>query len=88
MKASWRPGPGSRRTMRRRLAIGDTWPGVGGDHPRTGVGFAEHLHPLAEAVSAARGRGDTLQEELLADPEMLSTAAMAERLGISDEIYA
>jgi hypothetical protein len=40
---------------------------------------------LAEAIRAARGRGDTLKQELLADPEMLNTAAMAERLGMSEE---
>jgi hypothetical protein len=40
---------------------------------------------LAEAIRAARGGGDTLKEELLADPEMLNTAAMATRLGMSEE---
>lgn len=40
---------------------------------------------LAEAIRAARSRGDALKEELLADPEMLNTAALAERLGMSEE---
>lgn len=40
---------------------------------------------LAEAICAARSRGDTLKEELLADPQMLNTAALAERLGMSEE---
>lgn len=40
---------------------------------------------LANALGAARARGAMLKEELLADPEMLNTAGMAERLGMSEE---
>lgn len=40
---------------------------------------------LAEALNAARVRGEALKEELLADPEMLNTAGMAARLGMSEE---
>lgn len=40
---------------------------------------------LAEALGAARARGVVLKEELLTDPEMLNTAGMAERLGMSEE---
>jgi hypothetical protein len=37
---------------------------------------------LAEALGAAQVRGAALKNELLADPEMLNTASMAERLGV------
>lgn len=40
---------------------------------------------LASALGAARARGAILKEELLADPDMLNTAGMAERLGMSEE---
>ncbi len=40
---------------------------------------------LASALDAARARGATLKEEMLSDPEMLSTAGLAERLGMSEE---
>jgi len=40
---------------------------------------------LAEALEAAQARGAALKDELLADPEMLSTAGLAERLGMSEE---
>jgi hypothetical protein len=40
---------------------------------------------LAGALRTARARGAAVQEELLADPEMLNTAGMAERLGMSEE---
>ena len=40
---------------------------------------------LEHALPAARARGAALKEELLADPEMLSTAAVAQRLGMSEE---
>ena len=40
---------------------------------------------LEHALTAARTRGAALKDELLADPEMLSTAAMAGRLGMSEE---
>lgn len=40
---------------------------------------------LTEALSAARTRGAALKEELLADPDMLNTTSMAERLGMSEE---
>lgn len=40
---------------------------------------------LAEALTAARTRGVALKTALAHDPEMLSTAAMAERLGMSEE---
>lgn len=40
---------------------------------------------LAQALDAARARGAMLQEELLADSEMLTTAGMAARLGMSEE---
>lgn len=40
---------------------------------------------LERALREARARGDALKRDLLAAPEMLSTAAMAERLGMSSE---
>ncbi len=40
---------------------------------------------FAQALTAARARGAARKEKLLADPEMLSTAAMAGRLGMSEE---
>lgn len=40
---------------------------------------------LKRALRNARSRGADLKEKLLADPEMLSTAAMADRLGMSQE---
>ncbi len=40
---------------------------------------------LTEALAAARGRGAAMKEALLADPDMLNTAAMAELLGMSEE---
>jgi hypothetical protein len=40
---------------------------------------------LTEALAAARGRGAAVKEALLADPDMLNTAAMAELLGMSEE---
>jgi hypothetical protein len=40
---------------------------------------------LAEALVAARGRGAAVKEELLADPEMLNTADIANLLGMSEE---
>jgi hypothetical protein len=40
---------------------------------------------LTEALAAARARGAAVKEELLADPEMLNTAAIAHLLGMSEE---
>lgn len=40
---------------------------------------------LAPALDAAKRRGDALKRSLLAAPDMLSTAEMAERLGMSEE---
>jgi hypothetical protein len=40
---------------------------------------------LAKALDAARTRGAALKDEMLADPEMLSTAGLAARLGMSEE---
>jgi hypothetical protein len=40
---------------------------------------------LTEALAAARARGAAVQEELLADPEMLNTAGIANLLGMSEE---
>lgn len=40
---------------------------------------------LDRALRDAKARGDALKQEMLADPEMLSTAEMAERLEMSDE---
>jgi hypothetical protein len=40
---------------------------------------------LTEALDAARARGAAVKEELLADPEMLNTAAIANLLGMSEE---
>jgi hypothetical protein len=40
---------------------------------------------LVRAMAAASVRGDTLKQDLLADPEMLSTAELARRLGMSQE---
>ena len=40
---------------------------------------------LEQALTEARARGATLKEDLLADPAMLSTAAMAGQLGMSEE---
>ena len=41
--------------------------------------------PLQHALAAARARGAALQDALLAGPDMLSTAGMAGRLGMSEE---
>lgn len=40
---------------------------------------------LAHALAAASARGDAFKQDLLADPEMLSTAELARRLGMSPE---
>lgn len=40
---------------------------------------------LVRALDAATTRGDTFKQALLADPDMLSTADMAEHLGMSEE---
>lgn len=40
---------------------------------------------MTEALGAARARGAVVKKELLADPEMLNTAGVAERLGMSEE---
>jgi hypothetical protein len=40
---------------------------------------------LPEALASARGRGAAVKEELLADPEMLNTADIANLLGMSEE---
>jgi hypothetical protein len=40
---------------------------------------------LTDAMAAARDRGAAMKERLLADPDMLTTAAMAELLGMSEE---
>ena len=40
---------------------------------------------LTEALAAARARGAAVQKELLAAPEMLSTAGIANLLGMSEE---
>lgn len=41
---------------------------------------------LSEALNAARQRGEAIKKDLLADTKMLSTGAMAERLGVSEEV--
>jgi hypothetical protein len=40
---------------------------------------------LGRALEEARARGAALKHELLADPEMLNTAGLADRLGMSEE---
>jgi hypothetical protein len=40
---------------------------------------------LVRALDAAKARGDALKRDMLADPEMLSTAELASRLGMSQE---
>ena len=40
---------------------------------------------LTEAIDAAKARGDIFKQALFADPDMLSTAEMAKRLGMSEE---
>jgi hypothetical protein len=40
---------------------------------------------LARALAAASARGDALKQDMLADPEMLSSAELARRLGMSQE---
>jgi hypothetical protein len=40
---------------------------------------------LAAALDAARARGAAMKDEMLSDPDMLSTAGLAERLGMSEE---
>lgn len=40
---------------------------------------------FTEALAAARARGAAVKEELLADPEMLNTAGIANLLGMSEE---
>jgi len=46
---------------------------------------AHQTSELAEALAAARQRGEVFKEKLLADPDMLSTGGMADRLGMSEE---
>jgi hypothetical protein len=40
---------------------------------------------LERALRDAKARGDAVKQDLLADPEMVNTASMAERLGMSGE---
>jgi hypothetical protein len=40
---------------------------------------------LAAALDAARARGAAVKDEMLSDPDMLSTAGLAEQLGMSEE---
>lgn len=51
------------------------------------TGSTEQTPPaaLARALEEAKARGDALKQDLLADPDMLSTAEMATRLGMSQE---
>jgi hypothetical protein len=42
-------------------------------------------HRPGGSLQAARFRGDAIKERFLHDPEMLSTAELAERLGMSEE---
>jgi len=42
-------------------------------------------HALDRALKDARARGQAVKDQLLGDPKMLSTADMAQRLGMSDE---
>ncbi len=45
----------------------------------------DSANALAEALDAARARGAALKDEMFSDPDMLSTAGLAERLGMSEE---
>ena len=49
-----------------------------------GVGI-DSADALAVALDAARARGAAMKDEMLSDPDMLSTAGLAERLGMSEE---
>jgi ABC-type amino acid transport substrate-binding protein len=49
-----------------------------------GVGV-DSAKALAEALDAARARGAALKDEMLSDPDMLSTAGLAKRLRMSEE---
>ncbi len=49
-----------------------------------GVGI-NSADALASALDAARARGAVLKDEMLSDPDMLSTAGLAEQLGMSEE---
>jgi hypothetical protein len=53
--------------------------------PREPAGPQRDEEALTEALNAARARGVALRDKLLADPEMLSTSGLAERLGMSEE---
>ncbi len=54
------------------------------DDSPVGAGI-DSADALAVALDAARARGAAMKDEMLSDPDMLSTAGLAERLGMSEE---
>ncbi len=67
---------GRRTAVQATIIAGDT----------TGVSVGETPpQDLVRALDAAQARGDALKQDLLGDPDMLSTAEMAKRLGMSEE---
>jgi hypothetical protein len=67
---------GSERAVPAAIVRDKTSPGARSSSPAS---------VLTEALAAARARGATAKEELLADPDMLNTAAIADLLGMSEE---
>jgi hypothetical protein len=59
--------------------------GIVRDKPPRAARASSPASALTEALAAARARGAAVKEGLLADPEMLNTAAIADLLGMSEE---
>jgi hypothetical protein len=66
----------------RRTAVPATI--IAGEPPEVSAD-ATPQQELAHALAAASARGDAFKQDLLADPEMLSTAELARLLGMSQE---
>jgi hypothetical protein len=71
-----RVASGSARAFKVTVVPGETAEAVVAEAPE---------QTLERSLKAARVRGEAVKDQLLADPEMLSTAQMAERLGMSEE---
>ena len=70
------------------VAAGDVsavWASIVWDNAPRPAPIGEPNATLTKAVAAARMRGVAVKETLLADPEMLNTAAVADLLGMSEE---
>jgi len=71
-----RVASGSARAIKVTVVPGETAEAVKADAPN---------RALERSLEAARVRGGAVKDQLLGFPEMLSTAQMAERLGMSEE---